>query len=272
MTSFANELAAQMNNIMESSEHKSIFRSAPIGKFASKKDDDKEDDKDKKKDSKNKDKKDDKDEKKEEKKGKKASINALIEIIARSSAALDDFGLVKSSLATIKALEVISSEIKEKEDKDDDKEDDKKEDKKDDDKKDDKSKSDDSSYSDDFSIFSTDQKPVYDQKETEDDVKRLDELSKSLTDVVKEKDNNSALDAEKMFEDIPSMGEESSPVDIDAPSVPEVDSDELVAMLEAVGIKLTPEQEGKLFEMIEGGKKAEAMKIVGKLLASKFGA
>lgn len=148
MKNLADYIASEMNSRIESEEHKSIFGSDSLSKFAAKKDEDEEkeekDEKDeKKKDKKDKeeskkseaskkenpfakkddddddDKKDDdksdkKDEKKEDdKEDKKDKKEALLEIfdgIERFSSTLDSLGLTKSSIDMIRTIESIVAE------------------------------------------------------------------------------------------------------------------------------------------------------------------
>jgi len=302
MKTLAEQIAEQMNSIMDSSDHKSVFGKPALGKFASKKDDEKEEDEDKKKDEKK--------DKKEEKKDKKAQLNEAIEGIARISATLDDLGFVRASLHTIKALETISKEAgenpfaKKDDDKDEDKDEDKKdkkdkkdegkEDKKEDKKDDDKSKADDSSFSDDhpptppvpnasFKGYPSDEDThtmgggsaptggdTNDSSYGDDHMPKYDheQTKKQMQEL---SDMGKALDSEQMFEGVEETGDAGAePVDnmegLAGPTVPEIGSADLLAALEAAGIELTPDQKIKL----ESLEPEEAQTVVAKLIARKL--
>jgi hypothetical protein len=121
MKSFATEIASAMSNRMESEEHKSVFGTPAFGKFAAKKKDDEEDkkknpfakkdDKDSDKDSdKKKDKKDDKKDEKDGKKKKAEVLNAIFDGLSALSSSLDDIGLTKSSIYTMRVIDKIVAE------------------------------------------------------------------------------------------------------------------------------------------------------------------
>lgn len=159
----ADLVAGEMNDILQSEELRRVFSKPMPIKTASKKEkeDEKDEEKDKDKKDKDEDKKD-KDEKKDEKKSKAEQLTLAVQGLAKISEVLDNLGLSKSALVTLRALEVVANEgcpseddsyskdedmsyVKdkkddEKEDKDDDKKEDKddKEEDKDDDKKEDK--------------------------------------------------------------------------------------------------------------------------------------
>lgn len=138
MKNLADYIASEMSSRIDSDEHKSIFGSVSMSKFAAKKDDDKEEDKDEKKDDKKdedkksddkKDKKenpfakkddkkdDDSDDKKDDKKDddkddnkKEALLDIIDEIKALSSKLDSKFGFAKSSVHMIRTIEEIVSE------------------------------------------------------------------------------------------------------------------------------------------------------------------
>jgi len=325
MKNLAEQIAEQMNSIMDSSDHKAVFRGPSLGKFASKKDDDSEG---KKKDCLKEVKKAAKEHcgkckcefdgdhcvvecegtkeelakckkavsdvckkhgfkcKFEGKENKKASLDDAIEGIARISAKLDDLGLVKSALQTIRTLEVIAEEAKDKKlpaflDKDNDgekddkykskkeKEEDEKEDKKDK-KEDDKSDANDASYSSDHHP-STPPTPNADFKgypsdeytstvDGHSDVNHSDENEASCGDssyTDHKHDQHDASCGDSSYGDTMSddMGKKS-----------ELNTDQLIAALKTAGINLTSVQKEK-FKSLD---LKDAHKVTAKLMARKF--